>query len=512
MNVENVTFINNEKDLVNTGVAYIKNSTLNSEVENNGELNLYGASTVKNIIGDNGKLTIGTIQSEDPEIPQTLTNLVFDEENGIIQNSVTINENGSLEIYADKLDASVVNNNVLTLKGHADKDVTGNDNKITGAGTTNIQGNVETYKSIGSKYIVVNADSSLYAKDAGFIGDEVTNNGEVKLNMNTLSNKIIGGKLTLENAVTTDADNLLADDIINDGILTLTGGTVTKDINTDKTTSKTVIAEKSNVVNEAKINQKIEVKNNAKYTTSADNIYDLIQTTQATVELNGGTLQENKITGTGNVEISNTVSFAFNNSNAGASSAALNNITINEDAIFVPTEDYTGASNKITANDNSTIDLMNGSGNNKVNLTKLTLAQNDVLNIKADYNDTFNAKNVDSVEGNVNIFELDLTMAEDVNSYDFTTKLADKVTLRPVGVKMNENSEKNAVYYKNDNGIGSINIVTLGGLTEAVELVNNEGNDLAYLMKANEVLDNVTSLTGGDITVLATEIQSREKL
>lgn len=508
LNVENVTFINNEKDLVNTGTAYITNSTLNGEVENNGELNLYGASTVKNIVGDNGKLIIGTIQSEDPEIPQTLTNLVFDEENGIIQNKVTINENGSLEIYADKLNASVVNNNVLTLKGHADKDVskdkkyTENGNKIEGDGTTNIDGNIKTTNKIGSKYIVVNADSSLYAKNAAFIGGEVTNNGEVKLNMNTLSNKIIGGKLTLENTVTTIADNLLADDIINDGTLTLTGGKVTKDINTDKTTSKTVIAANSEVINEAKINQKIEVKNKAKYTTSADSIYDVdksIQATQATVELNGGTLKENRIQGSGNLEISNTVKFDFDNSNTNY--AILKNITINEDATFVPFATYTGENNSITANDNSTIDLMNGNVN-PVNLAKLTIAKDDVLNVKADYKDTFNVKDVNSVEGNVNISELDLTTAEDVDSYEFTNTLADKVTLKPVGVKMNENSDKNAVYYKNDNGIGSINIVTLGGLTEAVKMVNNERNDLAYLMKADEVLDNVTSLTGGDMTVL----------
>ena len=502
LNVENVTFINNEKDLVNTGTAYITNSTLNGEVENNGELNLYGASTVKNIVGDKGKLIIGTIQSEDPEIPQTLTNLVFDEENGIIQNKVTINENGSLEIYADKLNASVVNNNVLTLKGHADKDVTGNDNNITGAGTTNIQGNIETYKSIGSKYIVVNADSSLYAKNAAFIGGEVTNNGEVTLNMNTLSNKIIGGKLTLENTVTTNADNLLADDIINDGTLTLTGGKVTKDINTSKDTSKTVIAANSEVINEAKINQKIEV-NNAKYTTSADSIYDVdksIQSTQAIVELNGGTLKKNRIQGSGNLEISNTVKFDFDNSEDDTPKV-LQNITLNENSTFVPYATYTGKNNSITANDNSTIDLMNGNVN-PVNLAKLTIAKDDVLNVKADYNDTFNVKDVNSVEGNVNISELDLTTAEDVDSYEFTNKLADKVTLKPVGVKMNENSDKNAVYYKNDNGIGSINIVTLGGLTEAVKIVNNEGNDLAYLMKSDEVLDNVTSLTGGDMTVL----------
>ena len=511
LNVENVTFINNEKDLVNTGTAYITNSTLNGEVENNGELNLYGASTVKNIVGDKGKLIIGTIQSEDPEIPQTLTNLVFDEENGIIQNEVTINENGSLEIYADKLNASVVNNNVLTLKGHADKDVsenkkyTENDNKIEGDGTTNIDGNIKTTNKIGSKYIVVNADSSLYAKNADFIGGEVTNNGEVTLNQGTLGNKIIGGKLTLENNIVTDANNLLADDIISNGKLELTGGTVTKDINSSVENNLKVIVS-GDVKNEANVNKKIEVKSKAKYTTSADSIYnvsDSIQTAnQSIVELNGGTLKEDRIYGLGSLAISDTVYFDFDNSEA--ATKVLQNITINEDATFVPYATYTGKNNSITAKDKSTIDLMNGSGNNKVNLTKLTLAQNDVLNIKADYNDTFNVapENVAETKGNVNISELDLTTAEDVDSYEFTNTLADKVTLKPVGVKMNENSEKNAVYYKNNNGIGSINIVTLGGLTKAVELVNNEGNDLAYLMKTNEVLDNVTSLTDGDMTVL----------
>lgn len=512
LNVENVTFINNEKDLVNTGTAYITNSTLNGEVENNGELNLYGASTVKNIVGDNGKLIIGTIQSEDPEIPQTFTNLVFDEENGIIQNKVTINENGSLEIYADKLNASVVNNNVLTLKGHADKDVsenkkyTENDNKIEGDGTTNIDGSIKTTKKIGSKYIVVNTDSSLAAQSAEFVGGEVTNNGEVTLNQGTLGNKIIGGKLTLENNIVTNADNLLADDIISNGKLELTGGTVTKDINSSVENNLKVIVS-GDVKNEANVNKKIEVKSKAKYTTSADSIYDVsdsIQTAnQSIVELNGGTLKEDRIYGLGSLAISDTVYFDFDNSEA--TTKVLQNITINEDATFVPFATYTGEKNSITAKDNSTIDLMNGNVN-PVNLAKLTIAKDDdvkdVLNVKADYKDTFNVKDVNSVEGNVNISELDLTTAEDVDSYEFTNTLADKVTLKPVGVKMNENSDKNAVYYKNDNGIGLINIVTLGGLTEAVKIVNNEGNDLAYLMKSDEVLDNVTSLTGGDMTVL----------
>ncbi len=519
LNVENVTFVNNEKDLVNNGIADVTNSTFNSEVENtalltltdsainntvtnNGQLNLFGNSTVKNVIGKNGTLVIGEELDENSEVPQTLTSLVFDEENGIVQNSVTINENGSLEIYADKLDASVVNNNVLTLKGHSDKDVTENDNKIEGDGTTNIDGNIKTTNKIASKYIVVNADSSLYAKNADFIGGEVTNNGEVTLNMNNLNHKIIGGKLTLENTITTNADNLLADDIINDGTLTLTGGKVTKDINTSKDTSKTVIAANSEVINEAKIAQKIEVGQKARYTTSADSIYDvdnsITAAAKSTIELNGGTLKENRIQGFGNIEISNTVKFDFDNSDA--KSQVLKYITLNEDATFVPYATYTGSNNDVVAKDGSTIDLMNDTVQ-AVNFKNLTI-QNATLNVKADYNDTFDTQEqgAASVLGEVNISALDLSKAED--SYVFTNTLGDKVSLRVDDIKMNEALDKNAVYYSYENTVGTVNIDKIDGLTNAIKKAN-DGYDLAYLMKTDEEITEHSELKdGGDMSIL----------
>ena len=500
--VENVTFSNNEKDLVNTGKAYVTDSVLNGEIENNGELNLYGATSVKNIVGDNGNLVIGTIKSEDPDITQTVTNLVFDNENGIIQNKVTIDENGALEIYADKLQTSngVVNNNILTLKGQDGEVETINANTISGEGTTNIDGSIKTTKTIGSKYIVVNTDSSLTAQSAEFVGGEVTNNGEVTLNQGTLGNKIIGGKLTLENNIVTDADNLLADDIISNGKLELTGGTITKDINSSVENNLKVIVS-GDVKNEANVNKKIEVKSKAKYTTSADNIYDVsgsIQTdNQSIVELNGGTLKEDRIYGLGSLAISDTVYFDFDNSEA--DTKVLQNITLNENSTFVPYATYTGKNNDIVAKNGSTIDLMNDTVQ-PVSFKVLTIQDGNELNVRADYNDTFNTQeeNAAGVLGGINISALDLSKAED--SYVFTTTLGDKVSFRPDDIKMNDSLDKNAVYYTIENKTGTINIDKLEGLTAAIDKAN-DGCDLAYFMKSNEEITAEKSLSNANMTI-----------
>ena len=500
--VENVTFSNNEKDLVNTGKAYVTDSVLNGEIENNGELNLYGATSVKNIVGDNGNLIIGTIKSEDPDITQTVTNLVFDNENGIVQKTVTIDENGALEIYADKLQTSngVVNNNILTLKGQDGEVETINANIISGEGTTNIDGSIKTTKKIGSKYIVVNTDSSLAAQSAEFVGGEVTNNGEVTLNQGTLGNKIIGGKLTLENNIETDADNLLADDIISNGKLELTGGTVTKDINSSVENNLKVIVS-GDVKNEANVNKKIEVKSKAKYTTSADSIYNVsgsIQTdNQSIVELNGGTLKEDRIYGLGSLAISDTVYFDFDNSEA--DTKVLQNITLNENSTFVPYVTYTGKNNDIVAKNGSTIDLMNDTVQ-EVNFKGLTIQDRNELNVRADYNDTFNTQEEGAagVIGGINISALDLSKAED--SYVFTTTLGDKVSFRPDDIKMNDSLDKNAVYYTIENKTGTINIDKLEGLTAAIDKAN-DGSDLAYFMKSNEEITAEKSLSNANMTI-----------
>lgn len=246
VNINNSTFIDNEIDLVNEKTTNITNSTLNGVVQNNNgtinltdssikntvtnnaELNIYGDSTIQNIIGT-GTVAIGDELKE--------ANVIFGKDNSIKQSQVTINEKGSLEIYADKLELTdgVVNNNKLTLKAQEATEETPetiNKNTITGYGTTVIDGGViNTEKSIGSKNILVNENATLKANadNVGITGttEKVTNNGTVSLNGGTLGILIDGGKIALTGDVTSSADNLFGD-ITNDGKLTLTKGTLKK--------------------------------------------------------------------------------------------------------------------------------------------------------------------------------------------------------------------------------------------------------------------------------------------
>ena len=76
------------------------------------------------------------------------------------------------------------------------------------------------------------------ADNVGITGttEKVTNNGTVSLNGGTLGILIDGGKIALTGDVTSSADNLFGD-ITNDGKLTLTKGTLKKDIAESETGS-----------------------------------------------------------------------------------------------------------------------------------------------------------------------------------------------------------------------------------------------------------------------------------
>ena len=116
LHIENTTFVNNDTDLVNSKNTDIINSTLNGKVQNtddgtlsitnssikntvtnDGTFVVWGDSSVSNIDGT-GALTVGDDIEGSKE-----TKLSFDNENGITQTSVTINHNGNVSVYADKL-------------------------------------------------------------------------------------------------------------------------------------------------------------------------------------------------------------------------------------------------------------------------------------------------------------------------------------------------------------------------------------------------------------------------
>ena len=523
VNINNSTFIDNEIDIVNEKTTNITNSTLNGVVQNNNgtinltdssikntvtnnaELNIYGDSTIQTIIGT-GTVAIGDESKE--------ANVIFGKDNSIKQSQVTINEKGSLEIYADKLELTdgVVNNNKLTLKAQEATEETPetiNKNTITGYGTTVIDGGViNTEKSIGSKNILVNENATLKANadNVGITGttEKVTNNGTVSLNGGTLGILIDGGKIALTGDVTSSADNLFGD-ITNDGKLTLTKGTLKKDI-AESETGSVLIADGQSVVNEANINQLITV-DGAAYETSADRIYDKDDAIKALngseIVLNGGTLKANRIVGEdASIYIKNKVTFDFDNSKYDANHI-LSNIDIDETGVFRPADTYTGENNTILFYNGSTIDLANGQVNT-VKLKDLEANQaGDKLFILADYGDYFDAE--DKLwfdETNVIIKSLDLSNMQenDKESYQFTTNLKDYVKMELEEIKFSENTDKNSVYYVKDDG--KIYVEKLDNLEQAIQKVQDNSTNLVYQMSGNENLSENKAIENGDMTIL----------
>ena len=522
VNINNSTFIDNEIDLVNEKTTNITNSTLNGVVQNNNgtinltdssvqntvtnnaELNIYGDSTIQNIIGT-GTVAIGDESKE--------ANVIFGKDNSIKQSQVTINGKGSLEIYADKLESKngVVNNNKLTLKAQEAMEETPetiNKNTITGYGTTVIDGGViNIEKSIGSKNILVNENATLKANadNVGITGttEKVTNNGTVSLNGGTLGILIDGGKIALTGDVTSSADNLFGD-ITNDGKLTLTTGTLKKDI-AESETGSVLIAEGRSVVNEANINQLITV-DGAAYETSADRIYDKDDAIKALngseIALNGGTLKANRIVGEdASVYIKNKVTFDFDNSKYDANHI-LSNIDIDETGVFRPADTYTGENNTILFYNGSTIDLANKQINN-VKLKDLEANQEgDKLFILADYGDSFDTEEkLWFDDTNVIIKSLDLSNMQenDKESYQFTTNLKDYVKMELEEIKFSENTDKNSVYYVKDDG--KIYVEKLDNLEQAIQKVQDNSTNLVYQMSQNENLSENKAIENGDMTI-----------
>ena len=538
LHIENTTFVNNDTDLVNSKNTDIINSTLNGKVQNtddgtlsitnssikntvtnDGTFVVWGDSSVSNIDGK-GALIVGDDIEGSKE-----TKLSFDNENGITQTSVTINHNGNVSVYADKLVTKdgVKNDGTLTLKAQtATEEVpeTVNNNIIIGDGTTIIDGGIiKSENSIGTKYILVNESATLKANadNVGTTGttEKVTNNGTVSLSGGTLGVVVDGGKIALTGDVTSSADNLLGD-ITNDGNLTLTTGTLKKDI-AESETGRVVIADGLSVVNEANINQLITV-DGAQYETSADRIYDkdkaITALNASEIVLNGGTLKENRIVGEdASVYIKNKVTFDFDNSNY-AENDILSNIDIDETGIFRPADTYTGENNTISFYDGSTIDLANGQIN-EVNLANLESNQTgDKLFILADYGDAFDSKKLwiedideegnptgEKIEGNVVIKSLDLSNMQenDEESYQFTTNLKDNVKMELEEIKFSENTDKNSVYYTKVDG--KIYIEKLDNLEQAIQKVQDNSTNLAYQMSGNEILNENKAIENEDMTI-----------
>ncbi len=539
LHIENTTFVNNDTDLVNSkntdiinstlsgkvqntvdGTLLITNSSIKNTVANDGTFVVWGDSSVSNIDGK-GVLTVGNdiVGSEE-------TKLSFDNENGITQTSVTINHNGNVSVYADKLVTTdgVKNDGTLTLKAQTateEAPETINNNEISGEGVTNITGGViRTNKTISTS-MSVDTDADLRVADAAYIGGIVTNNGTVTIEGGELGKYIIKGTndnavIKLSNDVTSKAD-YLGTKVTNNGNLTLNGGTLENNIDGDEAgkvyISTTNADDTVTVSDNVTINQDITLNQGNIKTTVAGIGKTLEVKNDGNVYLNGGKLAEGKITDGTNLGATlyinrDVVEFEFDNSDV-SDSNILGNLVISDDATFKPYKGYKGTSNALKYAGDATLDLQNSEAQD-VSLASLASDdEQDVLGLKLDYNDTF-AKDKDdadyaaNVKGTINIESLDLRNmpADAEDNYVFTgAALKEKVTFRPDGVTFADNSTQNAVYYNKADGKITLREYS-NGLNGAIDDIESLNVDMAYRMKGAETVSSSTqSITKGDLTI-----------
>lgn len=401
LNVSNIKFENNNKDIVNAGT-----------------LNLAGANTLFNGIEGSGSTNI---------VSGTTTN-----SGAIAQNTVSIADGATLNTDASELitSAGVTNAGTLQFTGGE------NANAITGGGTTQILGDVINNALI-SQTIGITSGSSLktsadniggavsnaaeleitggtLAHNVTGAGDvivsgELTNNAILEANLLTLNSNILGtGDLSLSgtNDISGSSNTISQNSITNTGDLTANVGQITL---TDGMTNnsnlnlkggvdsalenKLAISGSGTTTFTDKVNNTGKIKqavvNNGELTSSADNITGTVDNT-GTYNIQGGTIAK-AISGNGIINISDAVTSNVQNTATGE-------VNILEGATLAlgggQTELFKNASS-VNAQNGSTINLINGSSAT-TNMDNLVVASGDNVNLQIDWNDVF-----DSTSSNV---------------------------------------------------------------------------------------------------------------
>ena len=282
---------------------------IDNTISNNGTLNLNGATGEWNILDP---LT-NTANLNETIAGDGTTNFI----SGNTQVSSNIETEIGISGYETNVIVSNNNQGTITL-GQNGKDIT-NTNGVLGIDkNVNIAGNLST--GSGSETYILSAGSinSAIANEGqlglfdGTLDQNVTGNGTVVIGGNLNNNaqinadymqiaegfEILGQNYT--GHLTTNASNVNSDNgIINESLLTFTGGTNANSISGD---GKTTIT--GDVTNNATIGQAIDIQS-GKLTSSASNLGGAI-TNAAQLELNGGILAQN-VTGAGSTIITGDV-------------------------------------------------------------------------------------------------------------------------------------------------------------------------------------------------------------
>ena len=282
---------------------------------------------IDNAISNNGTLSLNGNQ-EQWDFNNPLNNVDVLNENitgtgvtNFVSGNTQVSSNIGTEININRKETNVIvsNNNQGTITlGQSGKNIT-NTNGVLGIDkNVTLAGNLITGERSETEIL-----------SAGSITSDVTNDGTIGIFDGTLEHNIsgngtvvVGGELTNNANITagyieidgtstvlgqnytgnliTNASNITSTNgIVNDSLLTFTGGTNANSISGDGTTTIT-----GAVVNNATIGQAVDIQS-GKLTSSASNLGGVISNA-AQLELNGGTLAQN-ITGAGSTIIAGDV-------------------------------------------------------------------------------------------------------------------------------------------------------------------------------------------------------------
>ena len=412
LNVEDMNFENNSKDIVNAGTLNLAgtNSFANG-IEGSGSTNITSGTTT-----NNGTITQNTVSiTSGATLNTNATNLIADSgvtnagtlefTGGDIQSNIT--GEGTLSILEDVTNdkiitqaiTNVADNKTFTNDGVLNTSIALSANQtIDGQGTLNLTGTSTNAGSVTQDVVFVNNESALTntgsliaatVNNAGIINTDadtiiadINNLGTLELtggnNANTINGsgttKIVGSVEnttgTISQAVSVESGSLTTSADALDGAITnavdkgliLNGGTLTQVV----TGSGTTVIDGDVIVNSV-ISQAITVNEDKSLTANASNLDGDVKN-EGLLNLNGGTLAS-EITGSGNTTISNAV--------IANADITQNNLTIND----ILTNNATLSADTIDLNSNilGTGDL-SLSGTNDISGNTNIISQNSITN------------------------------------------------------------------------------------------------------------------------------------
>lgn len=508
-----------------SGSVFANADYLGQEVINNGILTLNSGNLMYNVTGTGSIILDGDIISDV----------------NMIQNTI-INESKSLTVSIDHIkDTNLTNNGNLWFvdTGTLDKSLS---NYVNASGSV---GNIGTLLSDANKINCDFTNNGILILTSGMLNGNITGTGSIKIDGDVISsNYLLNSTATIINVdkrLTISANNIVTDNLTNNGTLTLTGGTLNNNISgsgniviNGDVTSGVAIAQNTTINNGKSLsihvnnlNSNLLTNNGTLYftgtggtlTTNIGGLGTVVNNGELSADIqyitnnfsNNGTLNllggeiNGAISGTGNITIAGDVT----------SNVALNqNTTINSGKSLT-----TSANNIVNSNitNNGTLRLsggelgyaVNGNGNiiNTGNLitnadfVNSYFANNGTLTLSSGtlaYNVTGNGNMV--INGSVNA-SAQITQETSINNGKSLEIAAGNMrnTLTNNGTVLLSGGELN--YTVNGNGTANIigNVVNNATNSNAIEI----GNGARFTTSSDLLTNNSDIINNGELNIIA---------